>query len=231
MPLVYFDGPGGTRCPDSVLEAVSGYLLACNANLGGKFLTSMVTEEVVGCARAAASDLLGAIRRGDLRAEHDDVELRPSRTAARDWEEGDEVIVTRLDHTVRLGIVHTTRRTRSTGCSAPSASSPQSKRWPRRDYSATPLAKKLGAKPGAEVVVFFTTRRDRAQRGCRAEGDARPGRRALDRMAEEGVEARDRPRLRRGAAAGLDAGLVDNKSCAIDEDWQALRFVYRLADR
>ena len=30
---------------------------------------------------------------------------------------------------------------------------------------------------------------------------------------------------------GLDAGLVDNKSAAIDETWQALRFVYRLSDR
>jgi hypothetical protein len=30
---------------------------------------------------------------------------------------------------------------------------------------------------------------------------------------------------------GLAAGLVDNKSCAIDERWQALRFVYRLLDR
>ena len=30
---------------------------------------------------------------------------------------------------------------------------------------------------------------------------------------------------------GLDAGLVDNKSCSIDADWQALRFVYRLRDR
>jgi hypothetical protein len=30
---------------------------------------------------------------------------------------------------------------------------------------------------------------------------------------------------------GLDAGLVDNKSCAIDETWTAVRFVYRLADR
>ena len=30
---------------------------------------------------------------------------------------------------------------------------------------------------------------------------------------------------------GLDNGLVDNKSCAIDEDWQAVRFVYRLTDR
>ncbi len=31
--------------------------------------------------------------------------------------------------------------------------------------------------------------------------------------------------------AGLDAGLVDNKSCSIDETWQALRFVIRLRDR
>ena len=31
--------------------------------------------------------------------------------------------------------------------------------------------------------------------------------------------------------AGLAAGLVDNKSCAIDERWQALRFVYRVKDR
>ena len=30
---------------------------------------------------------------------------------------------------------------------------------------------------------------------------------------------------------GLEAGLVDNKSCSIDADWQALRFVYRVKDR
>ena len=30
---------------------------------------------------------------------------------------------------------------------------------------------------------------------------------------------------------GLENGLVDNKSAAIDERWQALRFVYRLRDR
>jgi hypothetical protein len=28
---------------------------------------------------------------------------------------------------------------------------------PEKDYSSTPLSKKLGAKPGAGVVVFFTT--------------------------------------------------------------------------
>jgi hypothetical protein len=30
---------------------------------------------------------------------------------------------------------------------------------------------------------------------------------------------------------GLAAGLVDNKVCAIDDTWSALRFVYRVADR
>ncbi len=30
---------------------------------------------------------------------------------------------------------------------------------------------------------------------------------------------------------GLRAGLVDNKSCAIDETWSGVRFVYRLKDR
>ena len=30
---------------------------------------------------------------------------------------------------------------------------------------------------------------------------------------------------------GLEHGLVDNKSASIDETWQALRFVYRRADR
>ena len=77
VPLAYFDGPAGTQCPDSVIEAISGYLLAANANSGGKFLTSMVTDDVIAAARAAASDLLGVHdRRGRIRPEHDDSQLR-----------------------------------------------------------------------------------------------------------------------------------------------------------
>ena len=38
----------------------------------------------------------------------------------------------------------------------------------------------------------------------------------------------DKGRVRR---IGLDAGLVDNKICAIDDDWSGLRFVYRVEDR
>ncbi len=31
--------------------------------------------------------------------------------------------------------------------------------------------------------------------------------------------------------SGLGSGLVDIKVCAVDEDWSALKFVYRVADR
>jgi hypothetical protein len=30
---------------------------------------------------------------------------------------------------------------------------------------------------------------------------------------------------------GLEGGLVDNKSCAVDDNWSGVRFVYRLKDR
>jgi hypothetical protein len=32
-------------------------------------------------------------------------------------------------------------------------------------------------------------------------------------------------------AMGLDAGLVDVKICAVDQDWSGLKFVFRVADR
>ncbi len=99
VAMAYFDGPGGTQCPDSVIEAVSGYLLTANANVGGKFLTSLVTDDVVHSARAAASDLLGVPTDEVIFGQNmTTLNFALTRTAARDWREGDEVIVTRLDH-------------------------------------------------------------------------------------------------------------------------------------
>jgi hypothetical protein len=101
-----------------------------------------------------------------------------------------------------------------------------------KDHGATPLAKKLGAKPGTEVVVLFTTslaeleRRFPPLKATLAPADglwiAWP--KKASRI-ETDLTFDDVQRV------GLDAGLVDNKSAAIDEDWQALRFVYRLRDR
>ena len=101
-----------------------------------------------------------------------------------------------------------------------------------KDYSGTPLARKLGAKPGAGVVVFFTTSRadlERRFEGLKATLDPADGlwiawpKRAAKIENDLSFEAVQE--------IGLAAGLVDNKSCAIDDSWQALRFVYRLQDR
>ncbi|MSQ42017.1 MAG: DUF3052 family protein [Dehalococcoidia bacterium] len=99
---------------------------------------------------------------------------------------------------------------------------------------ALPDGVTLLARPWAslDVVVCFTTRRaDLARRFA-------PMARALDpagglwvawpKRASRVPTDLDENAVR---AVGLEAGLVDNKVCAIDETWSGLRFVYRLADR
>jgi hypothetical protein len=94
------------------------------------------------------------------------------------------------------------------------------------------LSRKLGARPGAAVTVFFTA--------SRAELEARFHALKQTLAPADGLwiawpkkASRIETDLDFAAVQqiGLDAGLVDNKSCAIDDDWQAVRFVYRLADR
>ena len=41
--LAFFDGPGGTQCPDEVIDAIAGYLRHDNANVGAPFETSRRT--------------------------------------------------------------------------------------------------------------------------------------------------------------------------------------------
>jgi hypothetical protein len=108
--------------------------------------------------------------------------------------------------------------------------------WPSavtdRDYSGTPLSKKLGAKPGANVTVFYTTSlaelRDRFEKLEATLGSADGLWIAWPKKSAKIETDLDFETVQR---TGLDAGLVDNKSCAIDESWQAVRFVYRLTDR
>ena len=101
-----------------------------------------------------------------------------------------------------------------------------------KDYSATPLSQKLGAKPGAGVVVYFTTSRAELERrfdALKATLDPADGLWIAWPKKAAGIE--NDLTFDIVQQTGLAAGLVDNKSCAIDERWQALRFVYRLEDR
>ena len=126
-----------------------------------------------------------------------------------------------------------------------------------KDYSRTPLPQKLGIKEGSrvalkkapegfaeelgveprlrgefDVAVLFATRQGELTRAFAP---------LARRLAPDGGLWIAWPKKSSGMATdltfdsvqrtGLDAGLVDNKSCAIDDTWQALRFVIRLRNR
>jgi hypothetical protein len=101
-----------------------------------------------------------------------------------------------------------------------------------KDYSATPLGTKLGAKSGAEVLLFFTTSRAELKRRFGALKKTLAPADGLwiawPKKASKIETDLDFPTVQE---TGLAAGLVDNKSAAIDGEWQAVRFVYRKKDR
>ena len=96
----------------------------------------------------------------------------------------------------------------------------------------TPLAAKLGAKPGAEVVVFFTTRRSELERRFEAlKGTLAPADGLWIAWPKKAAKIETDLDFETVQKIGLDAGLVDNKSAAVDDAWQAVRFVYRRENR
>jgi hypothetical protein len=101
-----------------------------------------------------------------------------------------------------------------------------------KDYSGTPLSQKLGAKPGAGVVVFFTTSRDDLERRfdmLKTALDPADG--LWIAWPKKAAKIGGDLTFEVVQEVGLAHGLVDNKSCSIDDLWQALRFVYRIKDR
>jgi hypothetical protein len=103
---------------------------------------------------------------------------------------------------------------------------------PEKDYSATPLSTKLGAKPGTGVLVFFTTGRADLERRFAALRDTLdPADGLWVAWPKKSAKIETDLDFEAVQQTGLQAGLVDNKSCAIDGDWQALRFVWRREDR
>ena len=85
--------------PDSVIEAIAGYLRDANANLGGAFETSRRSDALLAHARSAAAGLLGATSEEvAFGANMTTLNFALSRTASREWRAGDEIVCTKLDH-------------------------------------------------------------------------------------------------------------------------------------
>jgi cysteine desulfurase family protein (TIGR01976 family) len=97
--VVYLDGPGGTQCPQSVIDAIGGYLRDSNANLGGAFAASRRSDELVERAHATAAGFLGCLAEETIfGANMTTLNFALTRALGRSLETGDEILVTRLDH-------------------------------------------------------------------------------------------------------------------------------------
>jgi cysteine desulfurase family protein (TIGR01976 family) len=103
-PVSFLDGPGGTQVPQSVIDAMSNLLACGSSNVGGPFLTSYETVEVTDNARLALQDLLNARRPEEIAFGQNMTSLTfaASRAISRDWQPGDEIILTRLDHDANI---------------------------------------------------------------------------------------------------------------------------------
>ena len=97
---IFLDGPGGSQVPQQVLSAMSAYLGYYNSNLGGAFFSSDKTVELMANARQAAADLLNAPSCDQIvfGANMTSLTFSFSRAISRDWQAGDEIIVTNADH-------------------------------------------------------------------------------------------------------------------------------------
>ncbi|HEX2611277.1 MAG TPA: aminotransferase class V-fold PLP-dependent enzyme, partial [Gemmatimonadales bacterium] len=98
-PVAYFDGPGGTQVPQSVVDAMADYLLHHNANTHWQYPTSAETDALIASSRRALADLLGA-RPTDIAfgANMTTLTFHLSRALGRSWGRGDTIVVTELDH-------------------------------------------------------------------------------------------------------------------------------------
>lgn len=99
-PAIFLDGPGGSQVPQSVLEAMNAYLGFFNSNLGGHYFSSQQTTDLMRDARHYAAALVNAESQDNIvfGANMTSLTFQLSRTISRDWQVGDEVIVTALDH-------------------------------------------------------------------------------------------------------------------------------------
>ncbi|HLW66729.1 MAG TPA: cysteine desulfurase-like protein [Gemmataceae bacterium] len=99
-PVVYFDGPAGSQTPQCVIDAITDYLANRNANHGGVFPTSRENDEALHEAQQAAADFVGGTDEKEIvfGANMTTLTFAFSRSLARTWKSGDEIIVTQLDH-------------------------------------------------------------------------------------------------------------------------------------
>ena len=103
--IIYLDGPGGTQVPNSVIDGISEYYKKHNANTHGEFCTSIETDKIMSTLRDKVSILLNAEDKNCISIGQNMTTLnfQLARGLSKMFKEGDEVIITALDHEANRG--------------------------------------------------------------------------------------------------------------------------------
>lgn len=97
--IAHFDNPGGTQTPAVVGEAIARTLTGPLSQRGAATVSQRNAEEVVAGFRSAVADLLGAVPEGVVHGRSATALTYDfSRTLAKTWSPGDEVVLCELDH-------------------------------------------------------------------------------------------------------------------------------------
>ena len=97
--LAFFDGPGGSQVPTHVGRAISEAILKPISNRNVTTQSERNAEEIVIHFRQAVADLINADPGGVIYGRSwTQITYDFSRTLAKSWKTGDEIIVTTLDH-------------------------------------------------------------------------------------------------------------------------------------
>jgi len=97
--FAFLDAPGGTQVPDEVGDAIARALREASANLGAGYATSLRVGQILEEAEAKAARFLGCEpREVTFGPNMTTLNFALSRTAARGFRPGDEILVSCLDH-------------------------------------------------------------------------------------------------------------------------------------
>jgi cysteine desulfurase family protein (TIGR01976 family) len=97
--FAFFDAPGGTQVPDEVGHAIAYALREASGNLGAPYATGRAVEAILTRAKDDAARFLGCdADEISFGMNMTTLDFALSRTAARDFREGDEILTTQLDH-------------------------------------------------------------------------------------------------------------------------------------
>lgn len=103
-PVAYLDGPGGYQVPESVIDAVTDYLINMNANVGHQFETAENTSCMIQNARSIFADFFNcAWDEVVFGANMTSLNFTLAHALARELRAGDRVLITEIDHEANRG--------------------------------------------------------------------------------------------------------------------------------